>query len=283
MSVLISFRLVPESEVDDPKSPWYLFNDFLVRKIRHEEVFSFKGSWKTPAVLQYTRVDLDNLLDLEALPSEVDYSLLFENLSIATEPNANPRHQILTEDEMPKPGTLVAIDAEFVALQQEETEIRSDGTKSLIRPSTLTLARVSVLRGDTGEKEGVPFIDDYIATSEPVVDYLTEFSGIVAGDLDSTQSKYTLVPLKVAYKKLRLLVDLGCIFIGHGLNKDFRIINILVPPEQIIDTVDIYHIRNRQRKISLRFLAWHLLQQDIQSETHDSIEDARTVSGKCDN
>lgn len=78
---------------------------------------------------------------------------------------------------MPKPGTIVAIDAEFVALNQEETEIRSDGTKSLIRPSTLTLARVSVLRGD-GVKENVPFIDDYIATSEPVVDYLTEFSGI---------------------------------------------------------------------------------------------------------
>ncbi|KAK4519134.1 uncharacterized protein ATC70_009366 [Mucor velutinosus] len=276
---LVSQIKIPEtSEADGaPSTPWYLFNDFLVRKIRAEEVFSFKGNWKTPAVLQYTRVDLDTLLDLDALPSQVDYSLLFEDLTVAQEPNPHPRHQVLTKDEMPKPGTLVAIDAEFVALQQEETEIRSDGTKSLIRPSTLTLARVSVLRGNDGPKEQVPFIDDYIATSEPIVDYLTEFSGIVAGDLDRNQSKYTLVPLKVAYKKLRLLVDLGCIFIGHGLNKDFRIINILVPPEQIIDTVDIYHIRNRQRKISLRFLAWHLLHQDIQSETHDSIEDARTA------
>ncbi|KAG2231202.1 hypothetical protein INT48_005923 [Thamnidium elegans] len=275
---LVSQIKIPESELEpEAKTPWYLFNDFLVRKIRPEEVYSFKGNWKTPAVLQYTRVELDSLLELDVLPSKVDYSLLFEDHSIAQTSNTNPRHQVLSQHEMPTPGTLVAIDAEFVALQQEETEIRSDGTKSLIRPSTLTLARVSVLRGDTGPKEGIPFIDDYIATSEPVVDYLTEFSGIVAGDLDFMQSKHTLVPLKVAYKKLRLLVDLGCIFIGHGLNKDFRIINIMVPPEQIIDTVDIYHIRNRQRKISLRFLAWHLLQQDIQSETHDSIEDARTA------
>jgi PAB-dependent poly(A)-specific ribonuclease subunit 2 len=79
---------------------------------------------------------------------------------------------------MPTPGTLIAIDSEFVALRQEETEIRSDGTKSLIRPSTLSLARLSVTRGEDGDKEGLPFIDDYIVTSEPVVDYLTEFSGI---------------------------------------------------------------------------------------------------------
>jgi PAB-dependent poly(A)-specific ribonuclease subunit 2 len=45
------------------------------------------------------------------------------------------------------------------------------------------------------------------------------------GDLDPNNSPHTLVPLKVAYKKLRLLVDLGCIFIGHGLSKDFRTIS----------------------------------------------------------
>jgi PAB-dependent poly(A)-specific ribonuclease subunit 2 len=51
--------------------------------------------------------------------------------------------------------------------------MRSDGTKKVIRPSQLCLARVSVLRED-----GKAFIDDYIHTSDTIVDYLTEFSGI---------------------------------------------------------------------------------------------------------
>jgi PAB-dependent poly(A)-specific ribonuclease subunit 2 len=51
------------------------------------------------------------------------------------------------------------------------------------------------------------------------------FTSSTAGDLTPETSKHTLVPLKVAYKKLRLLVDAGCVFLGHGLKKDFRIIS----------------------------------------------------------
>ena len=47
----------------------------------------------------------------------------------------------------------------------------------------------------------------------------------LAGDLDPAVSLHPLVPLKVAYKKLRMLVDMGCIFVGHGLKKDLRIIS----------------------------------------------------------
>jgi len=54
-------------------------------------------------------------------------------------------------------------------------------------------------------------------------------------------------------------------------------IDIHVPKEQVIDTVDIFFKKARQRKLSLRFLAWYLLHENIQTGNHDSIEDANTA------
>lgn len=54
-------------------------------------------------------------------------------------------------------------------------------------------------------------------------------------------------------------------------------IDIFVPPDQVIDTVDLYFIRARQRRLSLKFLTWFVLGENIQTETHDSIEDARSA------
>jgi PAB-dependent poly(A)-specific ribonuclease subunit 2 len=235
----------------------------------------FDPSWKLPSVLAYQLKSIGHHID-DTWKQTLDTSLLYTRF-LNRRDHIPDSVSVLTEDEASQPGTLVGIDAEFVSLQSEEIEIKADGTRETVRPSRLGLARVSVLRGE-GPLEDIPFIDDYISIKEPVVDYLTAFSGIRPGDLDPSISPHPLVTLKVAYRKLWLLLNLGCIFVGHGLLKDFRTINIHVPRTQVIDTVDLWFIKARARKLNLRFLAWLLLREDIQGgDAHDSVEDARTA------
>lgn len=73
-------------------------------------------------------------------------------------------------------------------------------------------------------------------------------------------------------------------------------INMLLPAEQVIDTMELLRLPTHKRYLGLRFLAGaclccgcvfvcsfvcsraaHLLQAKIQEDTHDSIEDARTA------
>lgn len=186
----------------------------------------------------------------------------------------HPYRVLDAESERPGPHSVVALDTEFVLAKQSEVEMKSDGIREVIRPNFHALARVSIVRGE-GEDEGLAFIDDWIQVKEPVIDYLHKHSGILAGDLDPRTSNHCLVSLKVAYKRLWVLLNLGCRFVGHGLKGDFRVINIQVPRAQIIDTIDLFYQKNYRRKLSLKFLAWYLLKEGIQVDTHDSIEDAR--------
>jgi len=165
-----------------------------------------------------------------------------------------------------------------VAVSQEVTRRSPAGKTIVVKPARLALARVSCLRGD-GPLAGVPFIDSYIQQAEPVVDYLTRFSGLSPGDLDPSVSRHHITTMKGAYVKLRQLIDAGCVFIGHGLKKDFEMINVVIPSHQVLDTVDLFYLPGA-RRISLRFLAWHLLSIQMANRlqgTHDSTEDARTA------
>lgn len=263
-------------------SSWCLFNDMNVVPVSEKEVLWMPVQWKIPAILYYQQREFCSVVSATLSSPAASFlplsaSLLCRNSSDRTAITTPENNSFVpfTTDEIPGKGDLVAMDAEFVTLNQEESEIRSDGTKSTLKPSQMSLARLSCVRGQ-GPMEGVAFIDEYISTQEQVVDYLTRFSGIRPGDLDATLSSKRLTTLKSSYLKLRFLIDSGVRFVGHGLKNDFRVINLVIPSDQVIDTVQLFHLP-QQRMVSLRFLAWHFLNLNIQSETHDSIEDARTA------
>jgi len=268
-------KIYHQEKGDDEKEQWYVFNDFAITPATDIDVYTFNMEWKVPCVLMYVRKGIEKIHSVE-VTSQIDSAVLFTDKSLAMRQLRFSRNYTpLNKTEVPKEGDIVGIDAEFVTLNQEESEMKRDGTLSTLRPSQMSVARITVVRG-WGPLQGVPFVDDYISTSEQVVDYLTKFSGIKPGDLDATMSSKHLTTLKTSYQKLRFLIDKKVLFVGHGLKKDFRVINIVIPSEQVVDTVELFHLYG-QRFVSLKFLAWHFLNIKIQAGTHDSAEDAYTA------
>ena len=279
------------AEVSTPSTPagpgqkvfpnWHLFNDFLVSPVDPREALHFNKTWKMPSIVCYQVKSGHGKID-NSWKHTLDTTLLVQPYSIN---GLLPKDEVQqpTFDQVPSAGTPIALDTEFVELEKAEIDVKADGSQETIRPAKSGLARISVLRGN-GELEGTPFIDDYITIYDTIVDYKTQYSGIRPGDLDPHISQHNLVPLKVAYKRLWLLLNLGCSFVGHGLASDFRKANIHVPKSQTVDTQYLFLAPGKNRRLSLRYLAWAVFKEYIQEENydetmtgdgHDSIEDAR--------
>ena len=269
----VSISEPPRAERDG--NEWHMFNDFLVRKVTKEEALRFDTSWKSPVIFAYQMRAYRHTRD-DSWKAHPDISCLYNLGSLNHTQGTALGLPLQPRVEIPGPGFHLGIDAEFVSLEKAEVAITIEQNQEIIRPVRQGTGRISALRG-SGSQEGVPFIDDYIKIDEPIVDYLTEYSGLFPGDLDASRSAHSLQSLKVAYKKLWLLLNLGCTFVGHGLASDFRTINIHVPKSQIVDTVTLFRPSNEKRRLSLRFLAWYFLDEAIQTGNHDSIVDARTA------
>ena len=105
--------------------------------------------------------------------------------------------------ELPKTGSLIAFDAEFVQVQNEESALTAAGSKVTTREGRNALGRVSLLDCETGKV----IIDDHVLPREPVLDYLTRFSGIRPADLNPRTTSHRLISARHAYAKMRYLVE----------------------------------------------------------------------------
>lgn len=267
---------------------WITFNDFSITPCQLGDIQSTFDGQKQPVLLFFTKVDLLRQTMAKALqePADVLSPDAFQSLCSAPPIQSSfpkrvdlaPRtFKPFSKGELIQKGDLFALDAEFVAYSAPEKMVMSeldDWSRASMR---LGLGRVSLVRG-SGPMAGVVAIDDYIQSVEPVYDHLTRYSGLLPGDLDVQTSRHHLTTLRKAYLKLRYLVDQGCIFVGHGLKKDFRMLNIVVPKDQIIDTMDLFW-PGRGRRLSLKFLVAFFLGSSalgsgFQVDSHDSIEDA---------
>lgn len=259
------------------ESTWVLINGFNVTETVIEDARAFHVSFKEPSVLLFKAIDDLNSIKESGTSTSLlkRASTLMKAQSCRHESITIPPEVILTHSitnfsrsphavnqrpsVLPRNGDVVAFDAEFVAVSEEESILTLSGSKVTIREVQHALARISVLdcRPDSN---GSVILDDHVQPKEVVTDYLTRFSGIVEDDLNPKKSKHHLISPQTAYLKLRCLVERGCVFVGHGLQQDFWTANLVVPANQIIDTVEIYH-KPAQRYISLRFLANFVLQR----------------------
>ncbi|KAI8385602.1 hypothetical protein BD560DRAFT_452573 [Blakeslea trispora] len=133
------------------------------------------------------------------------------------------------------------------------------------------LARITLI-----DEDGSVLLDEMVKPDQPVIDYLTKYSGITPADL-----KTATCSLRRAQKHVRKFVNHDVILVGHGLENDLKALQVAHP--YCVDTSLIYdHHKGPPYKPSLRFLARNYLKRQIQhrNETrigHDSAEDARAT------
>ncbi|CAO3656556.1 unnamed protein product [Mucor fragilis] len=134
-----------------------------------------------------------------------------------------------------------------------------------------SLARITLI-----DEDGSVLLDELVKPDEPIVDYLTRYSGITPARM-----KTATCSLRRAQKHVRKLVNHNVILVGHGLENDLKALQLAHP--YCVDTSLLYdHHRGPPYKPSLRFLARTYLKRHIQERNqerigHDSNEDARAT------
>ncbi len=142
------------------------------------------------------------------------------------------------------------------------------------------LTRISVVGWD-----GEVVMDELVRPDEPIVDYLTQYSGITEAMLAPVTTRLCDIQAR-----LLALLDARAVLVGHSLDSDVKAMQLTHP--FVVDTsIAFPHPLAPVKKHALRWLANKYLHREIQrghgtARGHDSVEDARTcldlIKRKCE-
>eukprot|EP00795_Rhopilema_esculentum_P012785 gene12785-3519_t len=127
------------------------------------------------------------------------------------------------------------------------------------------LGRVSIVNSF-----GETVYDTFVAPMQKVADYRTEFSGIRPEDLVNAP------PFTEVQKQVADLTNCK-ILVGHAVHNDLKVLMLSHPRKDIRDTSSYKPFKKllKTRYPSLKKLSKEILNVDIQSGEHSSVEDAR--------
>ncbi|KMV65762.1 hypothetical protein M970_070330 [Encephalitozoon cuniculi EcunIII-L] len=114
---------------------------------------------------------------------------------------------------------------------------------------------------------GEVIYDKIVKPKEPVVDYLTKYSGLTKEVVDRG------IDIEIVRNEVLDFIGTNTVIIGHGIENDLSSLRLY--HDKIIDTAHLF-LSPLGRKISLAQLARTYLAKDIHVETHDSRVDAVT-------
>ncbi|KAL3320081.1 hypothetical protein Ciccas_001240 [Cichlidogyrus casuarinus] len=130
------------------------------------------------------------------------------------------------------------------------------------------LARISLI-----DESNCCFLDKLVLPHNPVLDYITRYSGITRRMLESIETR-----LEDIHDDLRRLLPKDAILVGHSIQNDLKALKLYHP--YIIDTSVIYNLTMcRRGKPKLKLLANYFVGKTIQGSQagHSSNEDAKVT------